>query len=126
MPQTNVGSSEAGAGYDTGLADGSAAIIRGLKECRDREARRLVVNVAATKAFRLNYLFTPDNGATWCIGHTVTASTVTVDGGTSGYVKSATMDISIGYDYKIEIWNAVGDASTLNYVYELREYSESG
>ena len=82
---------------------------------------RIIVSAAATGAFRLNYLFTTDAGTSWFIGKTVTASTVVVDGGTALYVKSAQLDIPIGYDYKIELYNIAGGNN--DYVAEWREYT---
>lgn len=121
MAQTLTGTDEHGAGVETGLADATAAIIRGRKTCKDRQRMRLLVSVAATGAFRLNYLFTPDGGTSWMIGKSVTASTVTVDGGTALYVKSAQLDIHIGYDYKIEIFNIAGGSN--DYAFEVREFT---
>ena len=121
MAQTRTGNDEAGAGVETGLADATAAIIRGMKKCTDRANMRIICSVGATGAFRLNYLFTTDAGTSWFIGKTVTASTVTVDGGTALYVKSAQLDIPIGFQYKIEIYNIAG--TTNDYAFEFREYS---
>lgn len=121
MAQTLIGTDEAGAGKETGLADATAAIIRGSKTCKDRQDMRLIVSAAATGAFRLNYLFSPDGGTSWMIGKTVTAATVTVDGATAGYVKSAQLDIHIGYNYKIELYNIAG--TTNDYAFEVREFT---
>ena len=123
MAQTLIGNDEAGAGKETGLADTASAIIRGNKTCKDRQNMRLLVSCAATGAFHLNYYFTPDNGTSWMIGKQVVASTVTVDNATASYVKSAQLDIHIGYQYKIEICNVQGGGTAIDYAFEVREFT---
>lgn len=120
MAQTLIGTQQAGAGKEASLAGTSAAILRGLQQCSERANFRFVVNVAATGAFRLNYLFTPDGGTTWLIGQQVASAAVTVDGGTSGYTQNASLNVHLGYMFKIEIYNPGG--GTIDYGFEVREY----
>ena len=122
--QTLVGTDEAGAGLGTGLGTATAATIRAKKTCKDRQSMRLIVRASATGVFDLNYFFTPDGGTTWCIGKQVPSSTVTVDGGDAGYTQNAILDVAIGFDYKVELYQATG--VDITYAFELREFSESG
>ena len=122
MAQTLVGTNEAGGGKETTLATATAAVIRAYKTSRDREARRMAVYAAATGDFRLNYFFTPDEGTTWYIGKQVASSAVTVDGGTASYLDSATLDLPIGYAYKVELYNAT--VGNIDYTFDYREYTQ--
>lgn len=113
----------AGGGIETALAATTALQVIGPKTCKDREARRLFVHAVSDVVIRLNYLFSPDSGTTWVVGKQIAASTVTVDGGTAGYVKSCELDIPIGFVYKVEVYNTTGGAAKV--VWEFREYTES-
>ena len=119
----------------SGVTDGSSAslittapnnsavtILPGPARITDRNGWRIIVSVAADQAFRLNYLFTPDNGTTWMVGKQVSSGTVTVDGGTAGYVKSAQLDVPLGAYFKVELYNASG--SVLNGGFEYRMYCQ--
>lgn len=88
-----------------------------------RGSLALVVNVAADHAFTLDYQFTPDGGTTWYIGYQIASSTVTVDGGVAGNTQSARMDIQVGYQYRVQLWNASG--SNIAGAYEWRLYSDN-
>lgn len=89
----------------------------------DRGSLALVVSVAATQAFTLDYQFTTDAGATWYIGSQIASSTVTVDGGVAGNTQSARLDIQVGYQYRVQLYNNSG--STLAGAYEWRLYSDN-
>lgn len=121
MSLTAYGQNEAGGGVETALAATTALIITNRKICTDREPRRLVCSVASDVVIRLNYLISPDNGTNWVIGKQVASSVVTVDGATAGYVNSATLDVPIGFIYKVEVYNTTGGAGKI--VYEYREYT---
>jgi hypothetical protein len=125
MAQTTnaKGSKEAGAGQETGLAATTAAILFSSTYTRDREAMHLTVRAAGKGTFNLNYLFSPDDGTTWLIGKQVASGTVTVDGATASYTQSAELDVQVGFNYKVELYNTSG--STLDYAFEVR-LSNSG
>jgi hypothetical protein len=84
----------------------------------------ILVCCVATEAFNLDYQFTADGGATWEIGSQVASSTVTVDGGDAGYTQSARLDLIVGYQYRVQIYNNSG--STLNGKYEWRLHTDNG
>jgi hypothetical protein len=89
----------------------------------DRASMAILVNVAATAAFNLDYQFTTDGGATWFIGQQIPSVTVTVDGGVAGYTQSASINVQVGYQYRVQIWNTAG--GSLNGAYEWRLYSDN-
>ena len=121
IPWVDPVADEAWSALGESLLATTAAVIRGLKQSRDREARRVIVRVAGTQAFRLNYFEPPDFGTSYTIAKQVASSTVTVDGGTAGYTQSAELDVPLGHLYKIEVYNP--NATAMNYVYDLREYT---
>jgi|ERR1700737_86374 len=88
-----------------------------------RESEALVINVAANAAFNLDYQFTTDGGTTWYVGLQVASSTVTVDGGAAGFTQSATLNIQVGYQYRVSIYNTTG--GNLNGAYQWRLYSDN-
>lgn len=90
---------------------------------RDRSSMALLVIVAADHAFNLDYQFTPDGEANWYVGQQIASSTVTVDGGTAGYTQSAVLNVQVGFQYRVQIWNTSG--SNLNAAYEWRLYSDN-
>lgn len=110
-----------GGGSATGLPNATASILLGPKQNTGQEATGIVLNIAATGTFRLNYLFSNDGGTSWLVGHQESSTTVTVDGGTASYTESAAVDISVGYHYKLEIYNTSG--GNIDYKYEVREYA---
>src|ERR1700737_4995569 len=69
-----------------------------------RESEALVINVAANAAFNLDYQFTTDGGA-------------------AGFTQSATLNIQVGYQYRVSIYNTTG--GNLNGAYQWRLYSDN-
>ena len=102
------------------LAQNTAGVIRGPKQEPSAEGHKVVVDVAANGAFRLNVFFSPD-GSAWYIASQTTAGGVSVDGGQANYTNSARLDITWGYVYKIEIYNI--SAGPINYAYNIRDYT---
>lgn len=88
-----------------------------------RGTQSIVLNVAATHSFDLNYQYTTDGGTSWYIGDQVASGTVTVDGGVANYTNAATINIQLGYQYRFQIYNNSG--STLDGTYEWRLYSDN-
>ena len=141
MSVTNTGFTEWGAGVITGLAGTTAQILcppqnpgtdprtnMPISVSLDysesgRNHLAIVVDAAANQAFNLDYQFTPDGGTTWLTGDQVASTTVTVDGGTAGYTQSARLDISVGCQYRIVLYNTSGSA--LSGAYEWRIYSNN-
>lgn len=88
-----------------------------------RGTQSIILNVAANEGFNLDYQYTTDGGTSWYIGDQVASSTVTVDGGAAGYTNVASINIQLGYQYRIQLYNNSG--STLNGTYEWRLYSDN-
>jgi hypothetical protein len=85
--------------------------------CKERHDMRIFVMASSDQAFNLNYLFTTDGGTTWRIGDQIASTTVIVDGGKAGAVNSAILEIHVGYQFKVEIWNTSGSTSTGGFEY---------
>lgn len=90
---------------------------------KDRQAMALLMNVAANQTFNIDYQYTPDNGANWYVGQQIASSTVTVDGGAAGFTQAAQLNIQVGYQYRVQIYNSSG--STMNGAYEWRLYTDN-
>jgi hypothetical protein len=95
-----------GSGSGTGLTAGSAAVIANFSQY-DSKATRVVVRATGDQTFRLNVMATPDSGTSKAVVKSVASAVVNVDGGTTGYVNAAELDIVPHAEMSIEIW-AVG------------------
>jgi hypothetical protein len=118
---------EAGSGVATGLPTATPEVLVGTANgisLRERQGMLILCNVACTGAFNLDYEFSPDDGATWYVGQQIASTTVTVDGATAGYTQVASMNIEVGYRWRVTIYQSTG--SDKNFVYEYRYYSDSG
>ena len=124
MSLTTYGTTEAGGGLETALAGTTAMDLIGPMTTKDRQSLRVFVAVCSDVVIRLNYQFSPDGGTTWLIGKQVAATTVTEDGGTSGYVKSCQLDMAVGYIWRVQVYNTTGGNGKI--AYEHRIYAESG
>lgn len=77
-------------------------------QTQDRQDMSLVVRVVATGAFNLDYEFSTDMGTTWYVGEQVASSAITADDGTALYVQNATMNITVGWWWRVKIYNTTG------------------
>lgn len=77
-------------------------------QTQDRQDMSLVARVSATGAFRLDYEFSTDQGATWYVGEQVASSTITADDGTALYTQNAVMNITVGWWWRVKIYNGSG------------------
>src|SRR5687767_7605244 len=105
-----------GGGAATGLGNATAAVIVGQRICPHNEDRHVIVFVASTGSFKIDYMSTPDNGTSWYVGKTVSDATVVVDGGVALYVSSGVLDTPVGRNYKVQIWNDSG--GNIDYAYD--------
>lgn len=136
-----VGAIEYGAGSFTGLAattalvlappqapgvdnrnGGNYPVLAAWTE-RDRQSMAILVNVACNGTFNLDYQFTPDNGTTWYVGSQIASTTVTVDGGAAGFTQAAQLNLQVGYQYRVQLYNTSG--GNLNGAYEWRLYTDN-
>jgi hypothetical protein len=83
-----------------------------------------VVRVSATGAFNLDYEFSTDMGTTWYVGQQVASSTITADDGTALYTQNAVMNITVGWWWRVKIYNTTGGDITA--VGEWRYFSAGG
>jgi hypothetical protein len=107
----------------TGVTIFPAGSPKGI-QCRDRQDMSLVVRASGTAAFNLDYEFSTDQGATWQVGQQVNSTVNTVDDTTAGYVQGASFDISVGWWFRVNIYNPSGAPITV--VAEWRFYSAGG
>jgi hypothetical protein len=84
----------------------------------------LVVRVVGTGAFNLNYEFSTDQGTTWYVGQQVASSTITADDGTATYTQAANLNITVGYWWRVNIYNPGGSGITV--AAEWRYFSAGG
>jgi len=110
---TSSGQFEWGNGTITGLAAGAEYTIYGPTQVVTRVGMKDVLTVSATGVFNLDYLFTPDQGMSWYIGKQVQSTSVTVDGGTAGYTQEARVDLQLGYQFMIVVYNTSSGAINL-------------
>jgi|ERR1700733_2752845 len=108
----------------TNIDPGAAYVIGGPFQCYDRKSFNQVWFVQGTSAFNLDYMYTPDQGATWYIGKQVSSSTTTVDGGTAGYTQEARFALQPGYQYMIQVYNT--SAGAINIAFEHRYVMRKG
>lgn len=108
----------------TGTTIFPAGIPTGI-QCQDRQDMSLVVRASGTAAFNLDYEFSTDKGTTWYIGQQVNSTAVAADDGTVGFTQNAFLDISVGWWYRVNIYNPSGTAP-VNVVAEWRLYSAGG
>jgi hypothetical protein len=111
-----------GGGSGSALGNGAAATIKDWTQVSHRSGLHIIVGAAATGSFKLDVLFSPDNGTTSFIHYTVSDATVVVDGGTALYVSQARLDTPCPFCYKVQIWNDSG--GNIDYAYDYREYVE--
>lgn len=81
-------------------------------QTQDRQDMSLVVRVSATGAFRLDYEFSTDMGTTWYVGEQVNSHTITSDDGTATYTQNATINITVGWWWRVNIYNGSGGSIT--------------
>jgi hypothetical protein len=93
-------------------------------QTQDRQDMSLVVRVSATGAFNLDYEFSTDGGTTWYVGQQVASSTITADDGTASYTQNAVMNITVGWWWRVNIYNPGGSPITV--VGEWRYFSAGG
>lgn len=93
-------------------------------QTQDRQDMSLVVRVVGTGAFKLDYEFSTDQGTTWYVGEQVASHTITADDGTALYVQNATLNITVGWWWRVNIYNASGGAITV--AGEWRYFSAGG
>ena len=111
---------------DTILANATMAVLHpkpGASEFERNVAykdSRLIVRVAATGAFRLNYVSSSDDGTTNYVIKQVAVTTVTVDGNTASFTKIAELDVPVAADGQVQIYNASG--GDIHYFADVREY----
>lgn len=124
MPQTNTGTPGAGSGVNAALGATTAENLHvgapGIGHCQERTNVRRILHVAATGAFRINYMFTTDGGTSWFIGEQYSSAAVTVDGGTALYTQAVNAEVHLGVDFRVQIYNPGG--GSIAYAYEVREY----
>lgn len=106
------------------LPNGVTIPIQPLHTCRERAGYYIAVNVTSDNAFKLDYQYTTDGGTSWYVGTQVASAAVTVDGGVAGYVNNATLNIPVGYQFRVQVYNS--SVSTAAYAYEWRYYSDAG
>jgi hypothetical protein len=93
-------------------------------QTQERAAFNIVVHAAGSGIFHLNYEFSTDQGTTWYVGKQVVSATVVVDGDTATYTQAADFDISVGYWWRVSLYNTTG--GSINVVAEWRYYSSGG
>ena len=93
-------------------------------QTQDRQDMSLVVRVVSDTAFNLDYEFSTDMGTTWYVGEQVASSTITADDGTSGFTQNAVMNITVGWWWRIKIYNPGG--GSINVAGEWRYFSAGG
>lgn len=120
--QTVIGKDESGSGIITNLAKNAQVTVWGWRECHDREGLGLIFRAAASRAFHLNYFFTPDDGVSKEIGVQVASTPGThLDGGASSYTHIAALQMSVGYLFRVEIANPNNQDLAVGYEYRLYE-----
>lgn len=133
MAATYYGTQEKGGGKFASLGGTTATQIfpgpdsngnfQPYQQCNERQSIGLFVSAAGKGGFNLDYMFSPDGGTTWLVGKQVASATVTVDGGTASYVNAAQLDIHVGWQFKVILYNS---GSSSDFAWEYRLYSESG
>lgn len=93
-------------------------------QTQDRLNMSLVARVVGTGAFKLDYEFSTDAGTTWYVGQQVASSTITADDGTATYTQSAVISITVGWWWRLNIYNASGGDITV--AGEWRYFSAGG
>lgn len=141
MANQETGSTECGAGVFTAIGTGSGLVLfppqapgtdirtnytyptLTFHSANGRGSLGIVLSAACNQAFNLDYQFTPDGGTTWYNGGQLASSTVTVDGGAAGFTQAASINLQVGYQYRVMLYNNSG--STLAGAYEWRLYSDN-
>ena len=93
-------------------------------KCEDRQDMSLVARVVGTAAFNLDYEFSTDLGITWYVGQQVASSTITADDGTASFTQNAVMNVTVGWWWRVNIYNPSGTALTV--AAEWRYFSAGG
>ena len=112
---SKFGTMEWGGGIINNLAGGTSYVLFGPLQTYDRASYHDVVYAAANGSFNLDYQYTVDGGTTWLEGKQVTASAVTIDGASSGYTYAARLDIEVGFQYQVQVYNTSGSSINLGY-----------
>jgi hypothetical protein len=110
------GRTEYGGGLAQYLNAATGYTVFGPYVCTERHTMRVCVTVNGNMPFDLNYQFTPD-GSSYFTGQQVAATLITTDG--SGYTYQARIDIDLGYQYQIQVYNQGADQITFAWSYRL-------
>jgi len=116
-------SNEHVAGTLTGLAAGSGTTIKNRTSEGGRHRLKILVLASGNYPFNIDYLLTPDHGATWYVAQQAAAASIAPDASSTSLFTpayAAELEVPITLDFRVDIYAPSGNASAVDVTWQLR------